>query len=363
MKTWPAARQSRWRRAAVGCAFATLVTCPPRLSRADPPIASEGEPTEALKGRARALFQEGNSLLDAGDYRGALRRFEQARTLWDNPKIELNIATTQRALGKNAAAANAYSSYLKRAAPDSPNRAEVERILGALSSTTGRVVLSNPSGIDELTLDGDELSVTAEGELWVEPGEHVLTVKRRREVIQHPFRVGAAEVLRIDLRGSRKGTSPMPAPPPAAGPKRTAASLPDAKPAGPAADRVLGLTARVDFDPLGGGALAAAGVGIGLTEHFRLTGGALIGATRGGWMGLDYRPWRSGRVQSFVGVAAPAFYVESLYTGVSAHCGLGYQMTQRVVPFVQVAFVHFPEAPLGYVRTVFVPAAGIEVPL
>lgn len=355
MKVPPTARRPRWRRsaAAQGVVMA-LATCLTHAASAEPLAVGETEPSERVKAQARSLFQEGNSLLDAGQYVAALERFEQARSLWDNPKIQLNIATTRRALGMNAAAANAYALYLERAPPDSPNRAEAEQILGTLTLKTGRLVLSNLGGVTKVLLDGVELPVTEGREVWVEAGEHLLTAERLEgSATQHAFSVLAAEVLRVEL--TRPAERPRTA---TATPTRRAPD--EDRPASEPSTSRLALSARLDLDPKGRGAVAAAGISVHFTDHLRLTGGALMGARKGGWVGVDYLPWR-GDVRPFVGVAAPAFYVDSFYAGVAVQCGLGYRLASRVAPFVHAAVVHFPAAPTGYVKTVFVPAAGIEV--
>jgi hypothetical protein len=356
----------RWRgRAVVSCLMGTLVTCAPSVALAQPAPTVEREPSDAIKARARKLFQEGNSLLDAGDYQVALRRFEEAHALWDSPKILLNIATTQRALGHSAAAANAYAHYLERAPADSPSRAEVPQILSALTLLTGRLVVSDFDGVAGLSVDGEELALTAGREIWLEPGEHVVTARRRDgSSTEHGFRVVAGEVARLDLRVSA-GEAARAAPPLLPAPAATglADSGPEEKPSRGPASSVLGLAARVDFDPGSRGAVVAGGLGIELTGHLRLTAGALIGRSKGGWVGVDYAPWTSTRVRPFLGVTMPAFYVDAVYAGIAGHGGIGYRFAERFVPFLQVALVHFPRAPSGYVKTVLVPAAGIEVRL
>ena len=61
---------------------------------------------------ARALFKEGNRLLDAGDYVGALDMFKGAYSRWPNVKILLNLGTALRQLGRNVEAAEHYEKYL-----------------------------------------------------------------------------------------------------------------------------------------------------------------------------------------------------------------------------------------------------------
>jgi tetratricopeptide (TPR) repeat protein len=77
---------------------------------------------------ARALFEEGQRQFRGGDFRTALRQFEQAYITKADPVFLYNVAQCYRRLGDPVAAAREYRFYLRRR-PDAPNRADVEALI------------------------------------------------------------------------------------------------------------------------------------------------------------------------------------------------------------------------------------------
>jgi len=78
-------------------------------------LAQEGDlDTDA----ARALFKRGTVQYDAGDYRGALGMFEQAKAIKPLPAFDYNIAKCHEQLGELDAAVAAYDRYLATQPPD-----------------------------------------------------------------------------------------------------------------------------------------------------------------------------------------------------------------------------------------------------
>jgi hypothetical protein len=120
--------------------------------------------------------------------------------------------------------------------------------------------------------------------------------------------------------------------------------------------------ARADFDLTRGGALGAAGIGLEPTEWLRVTSGALIGAQTGAWVGLECAPI-GGALRPVLGASAPVFFVGGVYPGISGELGVRLAATARIALFARGAIAHFPIVPNGYVNTLFVPSAGLEVGL
>jgi hypothetical protein len=69
------------------------------------------------KAAARAAYQEGIQLQDAGRYEEALARFEAAQKLFDAPTHQLHIAETQAATGKLVEASETYETLVRRSLP------------------------------------------------------------------------------------------------------------------------------------------------------------------------------------------------------------------------------------------------------
>jgi hypothetical protein len=327
------------------------------LAQEASPSASEAAGEQA-RAQARVLFKEGLGLLDGAHYAEALERFERAYTLWRNPKILLNLATTRRALGQNASAATAYVRYLETAEPDNARRAEVEDVLRELSARVGRVVCINVEGIERLSLDGVELPGVAGGEFWVEPGNHTLTAERMGHTREsRRLEVAPGEARRVDWSESPRPTALNAA---------RAAVQSDARKA-PARRSftqrsALRILARADFDATTGGAAGAGGIAFEPLDLLRVTGGAVISAHQGAWVGLECSPFH-GPVRPVLGTSAPIFFAGRVYAGLSGELGVRFLASARLVPVVRIAIAHFPSVPSGYVSTLFVPSAGLEVGL
>jgi hypothetical protein len=325
---------------------AIMILCVTRFAFGEERAPSAREDISAVeRGEARALFHEGVAQLDGGRYAEALDCFERAYALWDSPKILLNIATTLRALGQNAEAATAYARYLGTVELDNDRREEVAQALQEVSVQLGRIVSSNLHGVVRLWLDDVEIAAVAGKEIWVEPGVHTLVAERvggARQTLR--ITVAAARVRRVDW------TPPLA---PRASPARRAS---------PSADSRLRALARADFDLTRGGAVGAGGIAFEAREWLRVTGGAMIGAQKGAWVGLE-SALVGGRVRPVLGTSVPVFFVGPMYPGVSGELGVRFVATARIALSTRAAVAHFPTAPSGYVKTVFVPSAGLEVGL
>jgi hypothetical protein len=327
------------------------------LAAATPPPATSLGPEQE---RARALFREGVALLDAARFEEAIERFQRAYDLWKNPKILLNMATTERALGHDATAANLYARYQQSPEADATREAEIAQVLESLDQGLGRLGFANVRGNERLWLDEEELALDVESDLRVAPGEHVLRIERPelspevRSMVLAP-----GERLLVDL-GVPSAVAParpsLNSPDPADEPERAERQLPSGL------RTKLRVLARADFDPPRRGAVGAAGAALLVTEYLRVTGGALVGANRGAWLGVEYVPLR-GRVAPVFGLSAPTFFVDGVHPGLSAELGLHVVTTRHLTPFVRVAVAHFPNVSERYVPTLIIPSLGLEVGL
>lgn len=137
--------------------------------------------TAEARTRARAAYTEGQRLFDAGDFAGALAKFEEAYSIVNNPVVLLGVASAQERLGRGPEARATLERYL-RERPDAPDRADVEQRIAALPAapavvapTTGTVtVTSDPTGA-VLVVDGEAAGITAPTELTLAPGDHEIS--------------------------------------------------------------------------------------------------------------------------------------------------------------------------------------------
>lgn len=304
---------------------------------------------------ARELFKQGNQLLEQARYADALDRFTAAYAAWQNPKIQLNIATTLRTLGRHADALRAYRTYLAGAEPAGKRRAEVEAIIAGLEARVGYVSLTVGPDVERVTLDGNELAREALGSsdaLALDPGGHVLVAETARgpEVVTFEVVAGARETIVLS------GPAPLPregtGPESAVAPKDSDAS---------SARLGIGVVTRIDVDGEGRGVVGALGLGVPLGSRWVASAGGLLGAHAGGWLGLEALLLESALTPT-LGVSAPFFLVDGVRLGVSAELGARWAIeANRLFLMARAAVVHFPSVPEGYSRTALVPSLGAEL--
>lgn len=80
---------------------------------------------------AREHYKAGTRAYDLGQYQEAVREYEAAYKLRDDPAILFNIGQANRLAGDNASALRSYLSFLRRV-PRAPNRDEVEEKIAEL---------------------------------------------------------------------------------------------------------------------------------------------------------------------------------------------------------------------------------------
>ncbi len=117
-------------------------------------IAPRAHADSATETEARKLFREGVALHNDHDYSGALKKFREAYRLWKNPKILANIGTEAWELGNYPLAANSYERFLAQAAPDAPERPEVDKALKEVLPKVGTLRLKLSGAPHSVTIDG-----------------------------------------------------------------------------------------------------------------------------------------------------------------------------------------------------------------
>ena len=98
--------------------------------------------------QAREHFRKGSKAFDLGHYPEAVKEYEAAYGLKEDPALLFNIAQAYRLDGDNQNAVRVYKSFLHRM-PDAPNRAEVERRIAELEAVIeqqGRAKEGPPEG-------------------------------------------------------------------------------------------------------------------------------------------------------------------------------------------------------------------------
>ncbi len=133
--------------------------------------------TDAERTRARAAYTEGQRRFDAGDFAGALTKFEEAYSIVSNPVVLLGVASAQERLGRTDDARATLERYL-RERPDAPDRADVEARITAMGGTVAAapaegtlVITSEPAGA-AVVVDGESSGAVTPTEVTVAPGDH-----------------------------------------------------------------------------------------------------------------------------------------------------------------------------------------------
>jgi hypothetical protein len=208
------------------------------------------------KRQAQALLSAGAALYEAGDYAGALDRFTAAYAQYPSPKLWLNIGQAQRDLGRPLQALEAFERFVAEAGNARPeDLVEAHRAVAELQAQLGRVVVDcKPSGADVI-VDGRAIGrMPLARPLWVTPGAHEVTVKRRN-YFPATFTVevtpGEARRLSFRLRAVEVSVASLPAPAPA---------LRLESPGPAAAEQQQPLYARWPFWAVVGGAVLLGGI-------------------------------------------------------------------------------------------------------
>ena len=130
---------------------------------------------------ARILFEEGNTLAANKDYKGALKKYKEARAIFPSPKIDVNIGTALRAMGYPAQAAEHFARFLRRVDPRTDLemvravRATLDEVMKVVGSVTLRCDVEGAVG----AVDGRTVGKTPLGRrIFLTPGTHRVSLTR-----------------------------------------------------------------------------------------------------------------------------------------------------------------------------------------
>jgi PEGA domain len=200
--------------------------------------------SDADKKQAQALQTEGLRLMQRGDQRAALDKFEQAFRLVPSPKILFNMGKAHQAMGDDVEALTAFERFLDEA-PYAPkeSRDEASRAVRMLRPKVAYIEVQTDDVGARVAIDGQDVGTAPlPRPTAVRPGSHDVRIElsgmtpEKREV--SPI---AGQKLRVVVKLVRPTASAPPAaavavaPPPVAAPPLPAAPPPPVAP--PAADQ------------------------------------------------------------------------------------------------------------------------------
>jgi hypothetical protein len=141
--------------------------------------AATAEASDGAKAQqAQQLMDEGTRQFRAGNHEEALARFEAAHALVGSPKLQFNIGQALARLGRAAAAASAFDSYLAGSTDELPAyREEAQRQLLELGDRVATVMIDCPAPSVSLTVAGAARTLGPSRRLFLDPGEVTLRVQ------------------------------------------------------------------------------------------------------------------------------------------------------------------------------------------
>ena len=98
-----------------------------------PPAAADGKPSPKALATSKDHFNQGTRHYELAHFKEALAEYDAAYMAVPDPAYLFNIAQCHRKMGHDKEAVDFYKSYL-RAAPNAPNRADVEKRIQELES-------------------------------------------------------------------------------------------------------------------------------------------------------------------------------------------------------------------------------------
>ena len=309
--------------------------------------------------RAKALFEEGTRLVDAGDLAGALNRYRAAYDVVPRAMLLRNIGAVLVELDRPAEAANAFADYLAQADVEPEWVAEVERVLGKLDASLGRLRLRVHGRPVSVRLDGVPVGASPlERVVRVDPGTHLVAVVRedRSPAERKTWNVAVPAGEEVELALAKADLWPEPAP---GAPPPAAASIgTQVDPTAPG--QAIDLTAfvRVDVDLTGRGAVGAPGAGVRFGDRFDLFGNALVGANPGAEIGGRFGP-KLGALRPLATLSMPVFFRDGAYANLRGGVGAEWTPLSWMSAALDVGLAYAFSPPDDVVRTVPIASARV----
>lgn len=140
-------------RASASILIAALLAAPV-TARAEKPW--EAGVSASTRGRAQALFEDGNRLFAQQAYQPALEKYRAAIALWDHPVIRLNMVATELRLDRVLEAAEHLDAALRFGTTpfDEDEREKADRYGKAIAARAGHVEASCDERGAQVLLDG-----------------------------------------------------------------------------------------------------------------------------------------------------------------------------------------------------------------
>lgn len=153
----------------LACLTVALASVPamPGVARAD----------DAAVVEARARFEEGLKLADAGEHEPARLKFQQAYAVFKAPAVLYNLARSEQLTGHELEALDHFRLFLRVGATDAKitdaMREKAKQNAAELARKVGQIEIEVPSTA-RVTVDGKPLEATPHEPVAVQPGKHTI---------------------------------------------------------------------------------------------------------------------------------------------------------------------------------------------
>jgi len=150
------------------------------LAQAAPAASPAASDAGDAKNRAKAKLVEGSDFLKQGEYKDALRRFQEAYELVPSPKIFYNFGLAYMNLGRTTEAVEAFERFLDEATDATPDlRANAERRRSELLPKVATIVVRCETEGATISVDGRAFGTTPrKPPIRLDPGPHSLVLEK-----------------------------------------------------------------------------------------------------------------------------------------------------------------------------------------
>jgi hypothetical protein len=184
----------------------------PAAMAAQPSPAAADDPQARAAATARLV--EGVELLRLNRHAEALRKFDEAYALVPSPNIHYNRGLALRGLGQNAAAIEAFDTFVASATHPPPGKREqAQQYRNELRARVARVALTSALPGAELLVDGRPQGFATAGRIvYLDPGPHELLARRNGGSARAQVTVAAGQELAVTMRTAPATVAATPPP-------------------------------------------------------------------------------------------------------------------------------------------------------
>lgn len=154
--------------------------------------------------KARAQFQQGTELEQAGNWTAALQAFREVGQVRMTPQVRFHIAVCEENLGRLVAALGGYELALAEADKVNPDfKGEVEANITRLRARIPKLVIVRGAGADAAAIELDSVAVGDSSvgvEVPLDPGPHAVTAKApNRKPFEASVTLKEQETARLEV--------------------------------------------------------------------------------------------------------------------------------------------------------------------